>query len=272
MDFSHLQLSSIIPIQIDFPAMLKFIATIVTVTLVLSLMTRIVYGKHSSLNQAISFSIGILFVYVATIVIYTFNPAKLSRFLAPLPFVQFSGEYMHILSFGDSKLATLCSHFLSLVILAFLVNLLDQFIPKGKKMIRWYLLRFLTTALSIGLHYLVTWASHKFLPGVLVTYAPIILLSILIISLLIGALKGLLSLVLIIINPIIGAIYTFFFSNILGKQLSKAVLTSGLICAVFYALDHWGYSVICISAAALISYLPLLLVLLLLWYLIGHLL
>ena len=272
MDFSLSQLTSILPIQIDFSSMVKFIGAIVAGALVLGLMARIVYGKHSSLNHAISSAMGILFVYVATIVVYTFNPAGLSRFLAPLPFVTFSEDYLYILSLTGAGLSTLCEHALSLIVLAFLVNLIDHFIPKGKKLIGWYIHRFLGVGLSIGLHYLVTWASHKFLPGVLVTYAPIILLSILLISLLLGVLKGILSLVLIVINPIIGAVYAFFFSNILGKQLSKAVLTSGLICGVIYALEHWGYSVICISAAALISYLPLLIVLLLLWYLIGHLL
>ncbi len=272
MHVSLSQLSSLIPIQIDFMAMLKFIVAFVAGALVLSLLGRATFGKRSGLNHAISSVMGILFVYVATVVVYTFNPAGLSRFLAPLPLVQFAEEYLYILSLRSAEFPAICEQFLSLIILAFLVNLLDSFIPKGKKMIGWYLLRFLSVGLSIGLHYLVTWASHKFLPGVLVAYAPIILLAILIMSLLLGVLKGLLSLVLVVINPIIGAIYAFFFSNALGKQLSKAVLTSGLICAVFYALEHWGYSVICISAAALISYLPMLLVLLLLWYLIGHLL
>ena len=78
-----------------------------------------------------------------------------------------------------------------------------------------------------------------------------------------------LSVVLTVVNPIFGALYTFFFSNIVGKQVSKAVFSTAIVCAVFYLLDLFGYTVVCISAAALITYIPLALLLLGLWYLIG---
>lgn len=272
MDLPLAQLTSFLPAEIDLLTMLKFIGYFVIGSLVLSLMGRIVFGKLSSLNHAVSSAMGILFIYALTIVVHTFNPSGLSRFLSPLPFVQFSREYLHILSFHSAGIPAICENILSLVILAFLVNLLDSMIPKGKSARGWFLLRFLSVILAIGLHYAVTWASHTYLPGVLVTYAPIILLAILIILLLLGVLNIFLSLVLTVVHPILGGIYTFFFSNILGKQLTKSILTSALVCGVFYVMEHFGYSVICISAAALLSYLPLLIVLLALWYLIGHLL
>ena len=75
---------------------------------------------------------------------------------------------------------------------------------------------------------------------------------------------------LIAVNPIVGAIYAFFFSNKVGQQLSKAVLTTALLCCVFGLLEHFGYSVILISFSALPAYIPLVVSLLLLWYLVGH--
>ena len=186
--------------------------------------------------------------------------------------MQFSGNELYILPFLDAGLPVLCENVLSLIILAFLVNLLDSLIPKGKTMTGWYLLRLMTVLLAILLHYAVNWASHAFLPGVLVTYAPIILLGILIFMLILGALNLLLGLVLTAVNPILGGLYTFFFSNFLGRQLSKSMLTSAIICGIFYFLSRFGYTAICITTAALLSYLPLLIALLLLWYLIGHLL
>ena len=272
MDFSLSQLESMLPTEIDLLSMLKFIALFAAVSLVMSLLGRAVFGKRSSLNHAVSSAMGILFIYAVTIVVYTFDPSGLSRFLSPLPFVQFSEEYLYILSFHLAGIPSICENILSLLILAFLVNLLDSLIPKGKSLIGWYLLRFLTVILSMGLHYLVTWAIHTFLPGVLVTYAPIILLGILIVMLILGVLNVLLGLVLTAVNPILGGIYAFFFSNFIGKQLSKAMLSTALICGVVYVLERFGYSVICISAAALGAYIPLILVLLVLWYLIGHLL
>ena len=89
------------------------------------------------------------------------------------------------------------------------------------------------------------------------------------VTLLMGLLNLVLSVVLTVVNPIFGALYTFFFSNIIGKQLSKAVFTSGIICGVVFLLGYFGCTVICVSAAALSAYIPLAIVLLLLWFLIG---
>ena len=99
--------------------------------------------------------------------------------------------------------------------------------------------------------------------------APTILLVILAVTLLMGLLNLVLSVVLTVVNPIFGSLYTFFFSNIIGKQLSKAVFTSGIICGVVFLLGYFGCTVICVSAAALSAYIPLAIVLLLLWFLIG---
>ena len=121
----------------------------------------------------------------------------------------------------------------------------------------------------MGLHLVAQWAVHTYLPNALVTYAPVILLVILGICLLGGLVNLVLGMVIAVANPFLGAMYTFFFSNIVGKQVSKAVFTSAIICAVMYLLDLFGYTVICISAAALLTYIPVALLLLALWYLIG---
>lgn len=263
-------LSSYIPADMDLIATLKFIAVFAGAVLLAGSLIRVILGKNSSLNHAISTAMGIFAIYVATVVVYTFNPSGLSRFLAPLPFVSFGSENLYLFSFAGADFPALCSQILSMVILAFLANLIDSFIPRGKRMISWYLLRFVSVVLAMGLHYLVSWMFNAFLPGVLVTYAPMILLGTLVIMFSLGFLKLVLGLVLTVANPLIGALYAFFFSNKIGKQLSKAVLSTSILCCVFYALNHFGYSVISISAAALASYVPLGVILLLLWYLIGH--
>ena len=158
-----------------------------------------------------------------------------------------------------------------MIILAFLVNLLDTIIPKGKGIIGWYLLRFISIVLAMGLHYAFTWASNAYLPGFLVTYAPVLLLIVLILALLMGLLNVILGVLLIAMNPIFGALYTFFFSSLVGKQLSKAVFTTLILTAVLAVLNYFGTTLLCIAGAALAAYIPLLIVLLILWYLIGHL-
>lgn len=261
-----------IPTDLDFGTMAIFLLLFAGAAILLGGAAHLLLGRHSNLNHALSSAIGILFIYAVTVVCYTFRHWNLVQFLSPLPFVTFSAEHMIVLPIQGAEFTAICHEILGMVILAFLVNLLDTFLPKGKKIITWYLLRFVTVVLAMLLHLVVRWGFDTYLPELLVTYAPVILLGILIAMLLLGVLNFLLSLVLTVVNPILGLIYNFFFSNIIGKQLTKAVFTTVILCVVFYLMGHFGYTVINISAASLTAYVPLAVVSLVLWYVIGHIL
>ena len=260
---------SYLPVEVDLMSAAQFMLYFSAICMILGVMGRLVLGKRSSLNLSVSSAMGILFIYAMTVVIYTFHPWNLDALLSPLPFATFSGDYLILLPITDVQFPALCTQVLSLVVLAFLVNLVDTIVPKGKNLITWLLLRLLTMGVCMGLHLVVNWAFRTYLPNVLVTYAPMILLLILCLCLLSGIVNLLLGMVIAVTNPFLGAMYTFFFSNLVGKQVSKAVFSSAIICAVLYLLDLFGYTVICVSAAALLTYIPLALILLVLWYLIG---
>jgi len=260
------------PREIDLASAALFMLYFAAASLVLGVTGRVVLGKRSSLNHSLSSAMGILLIYAITIVVYTFKPWQLETFLSPLPFVTFSREYLIVLPLSDTAFPTLCTEILSLIILAFLVNLIDTIIPKGSSLIGWYLLRFLSVLLSMGLHYGVTWAFHTYLPDFLVTYAPAALLCILVFLLFSGFVSLILGLIISIQSPFLGAMYTFFFTNILGKQVSKAVFSSAVITAVVFLMGYAGYTVISITVASLLAYIPLGILVLILWYLIGHLL
>lgn len=261
---------SYLPAKVDLLTSAQFILYFSVAALIFGVLGRVVLGKRSSLNRSLSATIGILLIYVVTIIIYTFKPWDLTQLLSPLPFVTFNHEYLIIFPMTAAKFPALCTEVLSLIILAFLVNLIDTILPQGKNPITWYLLRFLTVIVSMVLHLLVRKLLHAYLPGVLVTYAPTILLILLVFMLLSGVLTLILGLVISLSNPFMGAMYTFFFSTVVGKQLSKAIFSTAILCAMVYILEFFGYTVLCIAAEALIAYIPLLLVLLALWYLIGH--
>ncbi|MBR3973603.1 MAG: hypothetical protein IKJ99_06595 [Oscillospiraceae bacterium] len=265
-------LSSLLPEGIDIPSVLKFILLVAVGSLVLGLTARLLLGKHSNLNESVCSAIGILFVYALTIVIYTFNPAGLATYLAPLPFVGFEGESLQIFSFAGAAFPVICGELLSVVILAFIANLVDTVMPEGKSVFIWFLLRILTILIAFIIHILISKALEAALSGVIMEYAPMILLCILLFMLFLGLLKGVLALVLATVHPVIGAVSAFFFGNLIGVQLRKAVTTSAMISGVAYALVHYGVGTICISAAALLSYIPLIAVLLALWYFIDKIL
>lgn len=261
---------SYLPTEIDLLTSAQFILFFTAASLVFGILGRIVLGKRSSLNRSFSSSIGILFIYVLTVVIYTFKPWKLDGLLSPLPFVNFSGDYLIIFPIANARFPALCSELLSLILLAFLVNLTDTVLPQGKYMLSWYLMRFTSVVLSMLLHFFVRQLLHQYLPNALVAYAPTVLLVLLAFMMLSGIFSLILGLVISVANPFLGAMYAFFFSSVVGKQLSKAVFSSMILCVVVFLLEFFGYTVLSITAAALMAYIPLIIVLLVLWYLIGH--
>lgn len=263
---------SYFPTDIRMEDVAQFILYFAVASLILGVISRVVLGKRSSLNHSLSSAIGIGCIYILTVIIYTFRPWELEQLLSPLPFVTFSGEYLILLPIADAQFNALCQQILSLVILSFLVNMLDSIVPKGENILSWYILRLLTVVLSMVLHLIVNWAMHTYLPELLVDYAPAVLLITLAVLLFSGIFSLVIGLVIAVSNPFLGAMYSFFFSSIIGKQISKAVFSSAVLCLTFWLIENFGYTVICISAAALTAYIPLVLILLVLWYFIGHLL
>jgi len=264
--------ASYLPTEIDFMNVAQFLLYFAAASLVLGIISRVVLGKRSSLSHSLSSVMAVLFIYTVTIVIYTFKPWNLDILLSPLPFVTFSDHYLIVHPILDLEFTALCTEVLSLLILTFLINLVDTLIPEGEGIFSWLLLRMITVLACFALHLVVGWAFRTYLPDALVTYAPTILLLVLIVMLLSGVVSLLLGLVIAITSPFLGAMYSFFFSNLVGKQISKSIFTSGVVCGILWLLEHFDIVVILITPAALLTYIPLALVLLLLWFLIGHLL
>ena len=240
-------------------------------TVVFGFLGRFVFGKRSVLNCSISSAMAIVFIYALTVVLKS-SGLQFDQLIAPLPLVSISNGSMTLFSFAGAHYTTICSELLSMVILAFLVNLADGWMPKGKNLISWTIFRFLTVVIAFILHCVVVWLFKAFLPEGLVIYAPTVLLGLLVIMLLTGALKILVGAVLTTVNPIIGGLYTFFFATVIGKQVSKAMLTTLILTGAVMLLRYLGIVAISIAMTALYAYIPFLLVLLLIWYLVSQLL
>ena len=157
--------------------------------------------------------------------------------MSPLPFITLDGDYLHLYSFVSSDYVVACGQLLTMIVLAFLVNLVNGWLPPGKKLIPWLFFRCLSVILAMLLHTIVSVLLNMFLPEGLLTWAPVILLGLLLLMLATGALKFLVGAVIGTVNPVIGLLYTFFFSTVIGKQLSKAILTTGLIFALVAGLN-----------------------------------
>lgn len=252
---------------INFDTFWKAALLLLLGTILLSLFGRFVFGKRSALNNAVSSAIGILFIYAVTVVLGSAG-AQFSKLIVPLPFVTISGEEMILFSFENAHYTTICSEVLSMIILAFLVNLADGWLPRGKNIFTWVFFRCLTVVIGYLLHLIVVGLSAAYLPEGIMTYAPAILLGLLVLLLLTGALKIVVGAVLSTVNPLIGGLYTFFFATVIGKQITKAVLTTVLLTALVIGLQYIGLGVISIASAALTAYIPVMILLVVLWYIV----
>ena len=263
--------SSLIGHDVDMTSFLILALVLTVSSLVFGFIGRFAFGKKSVLNQSVSSAIGILFIYAVTVAIYSYG-LDLNALVSPLPFVHLQGENLSIFQFAGSNYIIICGEVLNMVILAFLANLANSWLPQGKKLISWLIFRILSVALGMVLFAIANYLLTTFLPEGLLTWAPVILLGLLVIMLLVGALKGLVGAVLVTVNPLIGFLYTFFFANVIGKMLTRAMLTTLLIGGLVYALNYFGVAAIAIGSAVLVAYIPILLLLLVLWYIVGKLL
>ncbi len=225
---------------------------------------RLAFGKRSVIGGTVSSSIAILFIYALTFVLSCAG-SEFESLVAPLPFVTIQGSSVYMHSFyGD--FSYICNELLSMVILAFLVNLIDSWLPRGKNLFTWLLFRILTVCLGLVLHLVAIHLFNTYAPANIQAYAPAILLGILVLLILTGALKLLVGVILISVSPFVAALYTFFFANIFGKQITEAVLTTALLAALIFLLNHLGIFVISLIQAALIAYIPFALILAFLWF------
>lgn len=256
---------------LDFWSLAKIALVLLLGTFLISIFGRFIFGKKSTLNNSVSSAIGILFIYAVTVVLNS-SGARFESFIAPLPFINIQQDNLYIFSFQDAAFPLICSEVLSMVILAFLMNLADRWLPKGKHLLSWLFFRCVTVVLGLMVHLVVIWLFRMYLPDGIQTYAPIILLGMLVILLLTGVLKVIVGALLTTVNPLIGALYTFFFASVVGKLITKAVFTTILLSALVFALNYLGCTVISIASAALIAYIPFVLVLIVLWFIVGRLL
>lgn len=250
---------------------LKFLGILIFGVLLISSLARFLFGKKAQINLAVTSTMEILCLYVVSIVIYALG-LQYEIFLTPLPFVTMVEDYLIIYPILSMEFTDICTQIVKVLIIAFLVNVLNEFIPQGKHVITWFLLRFITVVLSVAALYFADTLLGTYLPQGFADIAPTVLLVVLVALVALGSLKVFVGAAVAFLDPIIAALYTFFFANFIGRGLARALVTTALLTLLVVGLNLLEITVIHIAAAALTAYIPLLLVLLVLWYIVGHLL
>ena len=243
--------------KLDFRSLLTIACVSIIAILILGIIARLIFGKRSTLGCSVSSAIAVLFIYALSLVLRC-TGSIFEPLCAPLPFLDIQNGVLLITGFR-SGFAALCAELTSLITLALIVSLIDTWMPSGKKL-TWILFRFLTVVAGLVAHVIVVSLLQKYLS--FLSFAPMIILGILLLM----TVSALLKVVLITTNPIIGLLYTFFFSNVVGKQIFKAVLTTALLSGLLLLMNTFGISAILITAGGLVAYIPFALALMGLWY------
>ena len=242
---------------------------LVVAFLLLGSMFRFLFGKMAQIGKAITSAMEILCLYMVCIVIYSFG-LHWELFVNPLPFMTLDGDVLRLFPILDASFSQICTQVLQLLILAFLVNLMNSIIPEGKKLLPWLLWRIVTVALALGVNYATDGLLNQWLPEGLASIAPIVLIAVLVVLILLGSMKVLVGAALTIANPVIGVLYTFFFSNFIGRALARSILSTALITGLVVLLNSMNLVAISITTASLIASIPFLLLLVLLWYVVDR--
>ena len=228
---------------------------------------RLCLGKGSVVNGAVSSAISIFNLYVVSTLLYSFG-GHFQLLFSPLPFVEITSGTLKIFPFFEATFQEICKEILDLLILAYLMNLLENWLPKGDKVGGWFCFKILSIIIALCLNYCINLLLNNILPANVLNSAPVILMMVLLASFLLAILKLIIT-GLAFLNPILAIFYTFFFSKLLGKQLYKALLTTTTLTALVVVLNRLGYTTILIASVAFLTYLPVILLALLLWYLLA---
>lgn len=254
-------IDSLVPAGFDWQSFLKAGLILALAIMILGFLARLLFGKDSLFNRSLSSAISILFIYIVTVLIHSFG-IDLSFLISPLPFITLSGDYLYF----SVDITHLSSQLFSTVILSLLANLADSWLPDGKGIFGWFFFRCVSVLLAMLLHLIALEALEVILPAIILLWTPRILLWGLMLMVVLSAFKVVFALT----SPLLALLTSFFLGHTFGKMICKAVLTTAILGGIVFILNTFGVEAVYIAASALTAYIPVLVALLLIWYLIGH--
>lgn len=251
-------------------SLLKLIGIFIAAFLIFGWLLRAVFGKNSPLVRATSACVTVTMVYLSVILVYLI-PA-LRELVPELPCLTVTKDAFTLWNPTELASSALFPAMLRLFLLAILANFIDGFLPQGKTLLSWYIVRMAGVCGVTALYMLICWAADTWAPRIFGDLAQPILLGIWGFILLTGLIRWLMTLVLTAMNPVVGVLYGIFFLNPTGQQLSKSILTTVLALGVMVYLCSAGLGSFAFGDFSFAAYGPACLAGTVLMYLFGKLL
>ena len=274
MDIFSTYILSLFPEGFHPLDMLRTVVYLIGIVMILALLIRLIHKKASKYNHALSSAMALMFMYLLMILLHKVIPQIVDPVLDKLPLidVNFEAGTISLFQFSDMRFTQSCLELVYVLILSFCLIGLDDLIPDARNVGTWMLLQFIIACIAMAIYCFVLSCVETFIPEVFTSYAPMILICILLFLVFLGILKVVLSLVLMAVNPLLGAVGAFFSSNKLGLALGKSVLCSSILLAATALLKSNGLTIIAMSDLNLVVCLLPMAVLAILWVVIGHIL
>ena len=245
---------------------------LIGVALILAALVRLIHKKASQYNHALSSAMALMFMYMLMLMLHRLIPDIVDPVLDKLPLmdVNFQTGTVRLYQFNMDKFTECCRELVYVLILSFCLIGLDDIIPDSKNTATWIILQFIIVCMALAIYCFILNSINTFFPEVFTSVAPMILVSILLFMVFLGLLKVILTLMLAAVNPLLGAVSTFFSSNKLGMALGKSVMCSFMLISMCTFLRYKALAVIPLEDLTLMVCCLPLIVLLLLWVIIGH--
>lgn len=268
MDFIKTVLDIVLPESFDVTAYVMHLLVAIVAIFVVAGIFRLSLGKGSMINGAIASAVAILTIYVITVLLYSFG-SKLNVLFEPLPFVTVSEDYLTIFPIFESSMHEFCREVVNLTILAYVMNLMETWLPKGDKLGSWFSFRFFALVIAVCVHYTVSLLLKHVVPESVLIVVPIYLMGIIALAFLLGVLKMIIGGESFFVKNFLGAFHGFFFSNDMGKQLMRAMTTTIILTIFVIILNYLSFTTVAIASVTIFAYLPIIVVGLILWYVIA---
>lgn len=261
-------LDIVLPESFDVSSYVMHLLIAIVAIFVVTGVFRLCFGKNSTMNTAIASAIAILTIYVIDLLIFSFGN-KLQILFDPLPYVTVSDDYLTIFPVFQATLHEVSREFVNMTILAYVMNLLETWLPKGDKLGSWFSFRFFALIIATCLNFCINLLLNTVFKDSFLTVLPLYLLGIILLAFILACLKLIIGGESPFVKNFLGAFHAFFFTKDMGKQLMRAMVTSILLTVLVFTLNYLSYTTVAVAAVSFFAYFPIILVGLALWYIIA---
>lgn len=248
---------------------------------VLGAILRFACGAVKSIPRSAAACFAILFIYVISICAMGAE-GQSKVLLSCLPFLGEVSDATGIYVMMRTSFTAFLLEAAQMFVLAFIINLLqdllDRFIKLGGSswlthFFVWYFWQCVIVLAGLAANYGVDYLMRRYISDSFAKWAPVGLLILLATAMVFMFLKVIFKTACFVYNSCFHRLWNFLFHNTIGRNITNAFLTTAALSLIVIAADRAGWLLPLASGGILLtSFAPVIILLLIIWYLVWVLL